>query len=689
MVGSTSRRTRIWHASSNDEESRTYLQERLETLSKVLFWCFAAFLVFLFGLYALFPGMEPAWSSVTFISNTVGLVLLVAVWRGLLARRAFPLRALYAIDAVYAGGVGVFLAFNAAFGTDLQFAPFTCLLFACLVVLTRAIIVPSTGNWTLVMASATFVPMVAVAIETAISGRFERHFPAFALVGGVTAICAVVTLLAGVGSRTSYGLRQTARAAIQLGSYQLGRKIAEGGMGAVYIAHHVMLRRPTAIKLVLPERVGNDTLERFAREVQLTSKLTHPNTVAVFDYGRSPDGVFYYAMEYLDGINLQDLVLRYGVQPQQRVLAILAQVASALHEAHGKGLVHRDVKPGNIMLCERGALPDIAKVLDFGLVKELAQDMEQTRQIVGTAGYIAPETITDSSVVTPAADIYSLGAVAYFLLSGKRVFEGQNPLDVCVKHVTQPSPRLEKVAAPIADLVERCLAKSPETRPTALELVCALRAIDVEDWSEAQAQAWWSEFRTQSSFRKSRGVRTARGGRRAAGGGRWAASGGRRAVGGERWAACFGQQIADTSARTLPSPAQPPTATAAGYFDTRSGASGACVCRRSRCRCRCRCRGGVRVRIRGGGRGGVRVRVRVRGCGRGRICFRRRAFGLEPCARFVSAPLLDGLQIPEPREVRPVQRVLSLGEEQLLEHETGVRVRGRERAVDRGCAFAP
>ena len=174
-------------------------------------------------------------------------------------------------------------------------------------------------------------------------------------------------------------------------------------MGVVYRAHHAMLRRPTAIKLLSPERVGADNLARFEREVQHTSQLTHPNTVAVYDYGRTPDGVFYYAMEYLGGASIsRSWSASTAPQPAARVVHDPRQVCGALHEAHDAGLVHRDIKPANIMLCERGGMPDVAKVVDFGLVKELA--------------HRARSSVT-------ADDLFALGEVGHFLVTGRREVE--------------------------------------------------------------------------------------------------------------------------------------------------------------------------------------------------------------------------------------------------------------------------
>ena len=270
-------------------------------------------------------------------------------------------------------------------------------------------------------------------------------------------------------------------------------------MGVVYRARHAMLRRPTAIKLLKPERMGEAGLRRFEREVQLTAGLSHPNTVTVFDYGRTPDGVFYYAMEYLEGLGLDQLVAADGPQTPGRAVHILRQVLEALAEAHGVGLVHRDVKPGNIILCERGGLSDVAKVVDFGLVKELEAEGDVTHDaaLVGTPLYLAPEAIR-SPAADARADLYSLGAVAYFLLTGQHVFEGRTIIEICGHHLhTPPTPPSERLGRPLPAALEAwvlaCLEKDPARRPaSASEAAARLERCGLAgEWKADEARAWW------------------------------------------------------------------------------------------------------------------------------------------------------------------------------------------------------
>ncbi len=485
-------------AMATDEESRAYLQQRLEVLSGLMFWSFVVLLGFTFLMYFGYPEIEPPNEDTINVMSLIGVVALAVTWRLFLVRRTLTLDQLHGIDVFYAISTGFAFGASAWFAKELRPSAYGCLLYASFMVLLRAIVIPSTGPRTAVTGALTFLPMTVVAIAL----RNGQELPAWAFVTADLVISTIIILLATIGSRIIYGLRRQVSVAMQLGQYTLDRKIGEGGMGEVYRAHHALLRRPTAVKLLIPDRIGGGTVERFEREVQHMSELTHPNTVAVFDYGRNPEGVFYYAMEYLDGIDLEHFVNEYGPQPADRVTAILIQVCGALHEAHERGIIHRDIKPANIILCERGAVPDVAKVVDYGLVKEItASTGESSRVILGTPAYIAPEAVVDPDSIGPAGDLYALGAVGYFLLTGKRVFEGKTSVDVCVQHVTSiPTPPSAVAAIQISDALEqvimRCLEKSPTARPTAAALAKLLRAMPPHgNWTEDEALAWWVEFR--------------------------------------------------------------------------------------------------------------------------------------------------------------------------------------------------
>jgi serine/threonine protein kinase len=298
--------------------------------------------------------------------------------------------------------------------------------------------------------------------------------------------------------------RQARAAAIeakQLGQYQLEHKLGAGAMGIVYKGRHAMLRRPTAIKLLDADKVTAQSIGRFEREVQITSQLTHPNTVQIFDFGRTPEGVFYYAMEYLEGIDLQLLVDQYGPQPAGRVIHLLRQVCGSLYEAHSSGLVHRDIKPSNLMLTRRGGEADVIKVLDFGLVKA-REDQPQGGEDGGLAGtplYMSPEAIQLPNSVDGCSDIYAVGAVGYFLLTGKPVFEASSIVDLCNKHVaeapTPPSQRgVRDVPEDVENVILACLEKSRAKRPqTARDLSQRLaRCAAAGEWTIEAAEDWWS-----------------------------------------------------------------------------------------------------------------------------------------------------------------------------------------------------
>jgi len=296
-------------------------------------------------------------------------------------------------------------------------------------------------------------------------------------------------------------LRRQVGEAQVIGQYRLEREIGDGGMGKVYLARHALLKRPTALKMLKPHLASDEIVARFQREVQLASQLTHPNTIEIYDYGRTREGLFYYVMEYLEGETLDKLVAVHGPMPVSRVLHVLKQVCAALREAHGRGLVHRDIKPGNIMLCLRGGEHDLVKVLDFGMVKEVggrqSRDITQFQKVLGTPLYMSPERVRNPGDADARSDIYSVGAVAFYLLTGHELFEtsGEHDLTYQILHTPprRPSELVPGIPKRLDNLVARCLAKERSERPHEILVVMALlEALAVEyPWTQREAEAWW------------------------------------------------------------------------------------------------------------------------------------------------------------------------------------------------------
>jgi eukaryotic-like serine/threonine-protein kinase len=260
------------------------------------------------------------------------------------------------------------------------------------------------------------------------------------------------------------------------------------------------MKRPVALKILPAEAAGQDAITRFEREVQLTSQLSHPNTVVIHDYGRTHEGVFYYVMEYIEGATLEQVSEASGPMPSGRVVRILEMVAGALGEAHERGLVHRDIKPANILLGPRGGEPDVAKVLDFGLVRavQTQSDLTVPGVMMGTPLFMSPEAMKNPDRVDGRSDLYSLGALAHYLLSGRYVFEGESALEVCGQHMhAVPKPLSDLVPGvdrELEKLVLRCLAKDPSERPSSAHALCEalLRCPSRGQWTDEMARAWWA-----------------------------------------------------------------------------------------------------------------------------------------------------------------------------------------------------
>ena len=369
--------------------------------------------------------------------------------------------------------------------------------------------VPVVGAW-------TWLPKygVGIATEVDVAEAFRpltilrRVFLGLLALLGVAALAIFVFTV--VVARLQREAQKSAIAAKKIGQYELDEKIGAGGMGVVYKGRHAMLRRPTAIKMLDVDKVDDASIKRFEREVQITCQLQHPNTIAIYDFGRTAEGVFYYAMEYLDGIDLQTLVDLYGPQPESRVISILRQVCGSLHEAHSQGLVHRDIKPANIMLNWRGGEPDVVKVLDFGLVKAVDErkqaSLTGSNAMTGTPLYMSPEAIQAPETIDASSDIYAIGAVGYFLLTAKPVFDSTSIIELYKQHVSnRPTPPSELIGERISPELEHallsCLEKSRAKRPqTARDLAQLLaRSPHVNAWTTEDADAWWIRHERQKT----------------------------------------------------------------------------------------------------------------------------------------------------------------------------------------------
>jgi len=492
----------------DSEEGRKFLQHRLALFSGLM-GLIGGFALTANSLLHLAIPTRMDWNACVREGiqwQLAGVIMSGLVWL-ILRKRQLGIHGLFAADGL--GATLILLAYAMMAWSGASQAPeraaFLMMLVTMCAVTARSVIVPSTPGHTLWVTGFGCIPVLFLTYFASSKYPGEMPFPpalntAFMSIWVV--ICLGITMLA---SQVVYGLRTQVAQAQRLGQYVLDELIGEGGMGVVYKAQHALLRRPTAVKLLLPGRSGPEMLQRFEREVQLTAMLTHPNTVNIYDFGHAADGTFYYAMEYLDGINLEQLVEEFGAQDVSRVAHILEQVAGSLSEAHGVGLVHRDIKPANIILCNRGGLPDVAKVVDFGLVKDSKQlgqgdpSLTSVNAIIGTPLYLPPEGVLAPNKVDARSDLYALGAVGYYLLTGQPVFTGGSVIEICVQHVNVepilPSVRLGKpLPAALEAIILRCLAKQPEDRPqTAEYFLEQLAAARLPPWPREAAAAWWKD----------------------------------------------------------------------------------------------------------------------------------------------------------------------------------------------------
>ena len=385
-------------------------------------------------------------------------------------------------------------------------------------IIATGVFIPNRPAWTLLtaLAAATMWP-VAYLVNASIHHLPPAAFGQLATWPFFNYLFAILAYLIG---RRMYGMTIAAQTALELGSYRLVAPIGEGGMGEVWKASHQMLARSAAIKLIrVPEagstaRQADLSSKRFQREANAIAGLQSPHTVYLYDFGVARDGRFYYVMELLDGVSLQTLVTTFGPQPAGRVLPILMAIADSLEEAHRQGLIHRDLKPSNVMVCKVGLRHDFVKVLDFGLAKFISGD-DLTTQLTmegtaaGTPGYIAPEVAMGEPSGDGRADLYALGCIAYFLLTGTPVFNDPNPMSLALKHVqATPDPPSSRTELPIPADLERivlhCLAKNAQDRPaSAAALAEALAACTTPHWTRGEIDAWWQRHLPPTSSLRS------------------------------------------------------------------------------------------------------------------------------------------------------------------------------------------
>jgi serine/threonine-protein kinase len=465
------------------------------------------------------PELCPAWHL------AVGLCGGMAVFAGVLAgllwvRRDLCGPYLRLIEMSLFGGMALFYSFLqfqsfhngyilrfAAAGQEAFVVRIAALAFSVrwfsLVVLYGAFIPNTWRRCAIVIGIVASLPIL-INLSMALLENTLRPY-AGALVFDTVILMAAASAIGIFGSYKISELHQEAVEAKKLGQYSLKKKLGAGGMGEVYLAEHMMLRRPCAVKLIRRDQAGDPAnLTRFEREVRSTATLTHPNTVEIFDYGNTDDGTFYYVMEYLPGLSLQEIVEQAGPLPPERAIYILRQVCGALREAHGIGIVHRDIKPSNILVCERGGVQDVAKLLDFGLAqctgihKQNADKLTIQGTIVGSPPFMSPEQASGKDDLDARTDIYSLGAVAYFLLTGKAPYERDTAMKMMMAHAYEPlvHPNSLRRDLPhdLEAVIVRCLEKDPAKRfqdadgldKALAECGCA------GSWTADRATTWWN-----------------------------------------------------------------------------------------------------------------------------------------------------------------------------------------------------
>jgi eukaryotic-like serine/threonine-protein kinase len=502
-----------------------FAQARLALLGKTVFLLSFGFFAVINGLLLAGGGLPilPALLTQSNLMHFLSASVMGGLW-AIASVRTWSLRTLGLLDAGSLLLAGIGLATMAAVPDNEQLMAG---LFALSVtMMARAVLIPSTATRTFCLSWLAAAPLLVVSVvfhqPAALPGFSPAVLDALITVNALLWLIIAVTL-STVTSRTIYGLRQQVKEAAEIGQYTLEEKIGSGGMGEVWRARHRMLIRPAAVKLVTPRELGSSAardpqlrLRRFEREARATAGLTSPHTVQLYDFGVTDDGTLYYVMELLSGMDIETLVERFGPLPAERAIYLLSQVCKALDDAHENGVVHRDIKPANIVVSRVGASWDFVKVLDFGLVKlerpvQSAESLRLTsdEDVSGTPAFIAPEVVLGAAT-DHRVDIYALGCVAYWMVTGKLVFEGPGAVKVMSHHVhTSPAAPSSRTALAVPSqldaLILECLEKDPDRRPASAQAVRArLQAIPVGSaWTAERAEHWWRAHAPAVAVRRS------------------------------------------------------------------------------------------------------------------------------------------------------------------------------------------
>lgn len=454
-------------------------------------------------------------ASIPIASVAVGLCMVMSIGMWILCGTAIDRHRLLDIALIYQVLTGLGIALAEAFSTYDPNATVRGISWLCLWIAIFPLIVPSTTGKTTLVALTTAAMGPLALLCTVAAGVQAPDLRGWLLLSLPNLLSAGVAVSL---SSVIHELRTDVSRARRMGSYQLESLLGHGGMGEVWRARHGVLGRPAAVKFARPEALavrsqlhGAALLKRFRREAEVTAHLTSLHTVQLYDFGITEDGTLYYVMELLDGLDLETLITRHGPMSSARVARLLLQACESLAEAHERGIVHRDIKPANIFLCRLGMRTDCVKILDFGIAAREGDvgashtRLTHTNALPGTPAYQSPEAVSGDQPVDGRSDLYALGCVAYWLLTGTRVFLGDTIGKLAIAHAIEvPERPSSRLGAPVDSTLERlilnCLAKAPAERPvSASALAAELAAVDVSGWSDVDADRWWKEHGPSTS----------------------------------------------------------------------------------------------------------------------------------------------------------------------------------------------